>query len=107
MKHGGMEIVDCNNHVKSTINFFGTSCAVNSLVNKYNPIGMCICVNTYFSLIIYVKSYLWLYNTFGWVKSYNFNMDYLKINYWSVCCGYGEKPCKLPLVIHNKTSYSW
>lgn len=34
-----MEIVDCNNHVKTAINFFGPSCAVNSLVNKYNPIG--------------------------------------------------------------------
>lgn len=34
-----MEIVDCNNHVKSAINYFGKSCAVDSLVNKYNPIG--------------------------------------------------------------------
>lgn len=34
-----MEIVDCNNHVKNAINFFGPSCAVNSLINKYNPIG--------------------------------------------------------------------
>ncbi|KAL7289603.1 hypothetical protein TKK_0016459 [Trichogramma kaykai] len=39
MKEGGMEIIDCNNHVKSTIKFFGQSCAVNSLVNKYNPLG--------------------------------------------------------------------
>ncbi|XP_068083079.1 transferrin 2 isoform X2 [Anabrus simplex] len=39
MKEGGMEIIDCNNHVKSAINFFGPSCAVNSLVDKYNPIG--------------------------------------------------------------------
>ncbi|XP_014218149.1 melanotransferrin [Copidosoma floridanum] len=39
MKDGGMEIVDCNNHVKSTIKFFGPSCAVNSLVNIYNPLG--------------------------------------------------------------------
>lgn len=39
MKDGGMEIIDCNNHVKSTIAFFGPSCAVNSLVNKYNPLG--------------------------------------------------------------------
>lgn len=38
-KHGGMEIIDCNNHVKSAINFFGPSCAVNSLINKNNPIG--------------------------------------------------------------------
>lgn len=34
-----MEIIDCNNHVKSTTNFFGPSCAVNSLTDKYNPIG--------------------------------------------------------------------
>ncbi|XP_058796185.1 transferrin 2 [Phymastichus coffea] len=39
MKDGGMEIIDCNNHVKSTTAFFGPSCAVNSLVNKYNPLG--------------------------------------------------------------------
>jgi len=39
MKYGRMEIVDCNNHVKSAINFFGPSCAVNSLNDKYNPIG--------------------------------------------------------------------
>ncbi|OXU29135.1 hypothetical protein TSAR_009918 [Trichomalopsis sarcophagae] len=39
MKDGGMEIIDCNNHVKSTIKFFGPSCAVNSLINKYNPLG--------------------------------------------------------------------
>lgn len=38
-KHGGMDIVDCNNHVKSAIEYFGPSCAVNSLVNKNNPIG--------------------------------------------------------------------
>lgn len=34
-----MEIIDCNNHVKSTINFFGPSCAVKSLADKYNPLG--------------------------------------------------------------------
>ncbi|XP_018392725.1 PREDICTED: melanotransferrin [Cyphomyrmex costatus] len=39
MKYGGMEIIDCNNHVKSTIKFFGPSCAVNSLIDKNNPIG--------------------------------------------------------------------
>ncbi|KAG7190091.1 hypothetical protein KM043_006226 [Ampulex compressa] len=39
MKRGGMEIVDCNNHVKSTIKYFGHSCAVNSLIDKYNPLG--------------------------------------------------------------------
>lgn len=39
MKEGNMEVVDCNNHVKNAIKFFGESCAVNSLINKYNPIG--------------------------------------------------------------------
>ncbi|XP_012527249.1 melanotransferrin [Monomorium pharaonis] len=39
MKYGGMEVIDCNNHVKSTIKFFGPSCAVNSLIDKYNPLG--------------------------------------------------------------------
>lgn len=39
MKEAGMEVIDCNNHVKSTTNFFGPSCAVNSLKDKYNPIG--------------------------------------------------------------------
>jgi melanoma-associated antigen p97 len=39
MKEGNMEIVDCNNHVKNAIKFFGQSCAVHSLINKYNPIG--------------------------------------------------------------------
>lgn len=34
-----MPIIDCNNHVKSAINYFGPSCAVNSLIDKYNPIG--------------------------------------------------------------------
>ncbi|XP_019887469.2 melanotransferrin [Ooceraea biroi] len=39
MKYGGMEVIDCNNHVKSTIKYFGPSCAVNSLIDKYNPLG--------------------------------------------------------------------
>ena len=34
-----MDIVDCNNHVKSAIEFFGTSCAVDSLRDRYNPLG--------------------------------------------------------------------
>lgn len=38
-KEGGMEIVDCNNHVKTATAFFNSSCAVNSLIDKYNPIG--------------------------------------------------------------------
>jgi len=48
MQKGGMEVIDCNNHVKSAIKYFGPSCAVNSLIDKYNPIGMyirkCICL---------------------------------------------------------------
>nr|XP_023018822.1 melanotransferrin-like [Leptinotarsa decemlineata] len=39
MKEGGMEIIDCNNHVKSATNYFGPSCAVNCLTDQYNPIG--------------------------------------------------------------------
>ncbi|XP_046667052.1 melanotransferrin-like [Homalodisca vitripennis] len=39
MKSGGLDVVDCNNHVKSAIKYFGPSCAVNSLIDKYNPIG--------------------------------------------------------------------
>lgn len=39
MKEGGLEVIDCNNHVKSAIEYFGPSCAVNSLIDKYNPIG--------------------------------------------------------------------
>ncbi|XP_070154715.1 transferrin 2 [Polyergus mexicanus] len=39
MRYGGMEVIDCNNHVKSTIKYFGPSCAVNSLIDKYNPLG--------------------------------------------------------------------
>lgn len=39
MKEGGMEIIDCNNHIKNAIAYFGPSCAVNSLSDKYNPIG--------------------------------------------------------------------
>ncbi|ALC44346.1 Tsf2 [Drosophila busckii] len=36
---GGMEVVDCNNQVKTAANYFNNSCAVNSLIDKYNPIG--------------------------------------------------------------------
>ncbi|BES96762.1 TR_FER [Nesidiocoris tenuis] len=39
MKRGGLQIADCNNHVKNAIQYFGPSCAVNSLADKYNPIG--------------------------------------------------------------------
>lgn len=39
MQQGGMEIIDCNNHVKSTIKYFGPSCAIHSLIDKYNPLG--------------------------------------------------------------------
>lgn len=38
-QEGGMEIIDCNNHVKNAINFFGESCAPGSLNDRYNPIG--------------------------------------------------------------------
>lgn len=34
-----MNITDCNNHVKSASQFFGPSCAVDSLANIYNPLG--------------------------------------------------------------------
>lgn len=34
-----MDITDCNNHVKTATDYFGQSCAVNALVDKYNPIG--------------------------------------------------------------------
>ncbi|KOB75135.1 Lactotransferrin, partial [Operophtera brumata] len=39
MQEGGLKIKDCNNHVKSAIEFFGDSCAPNSLKDMYNPIG--------------------------------------------------------------------
>lgn len=39
MKEGALEIIDCNNQVKSATKFFGPSCAVNSLVDRYNPLG--------------------------------------------------------------------
>ncbi|TRY75589.1 hypothetical protein TCAL_00523 [Tigriopus californicus] len=34
-----MDISDCNNHVKSAIDFFGKGCAVDSLLDRYNPLG--------------------------------------------------------------------
>ncbi|KAL4708556.1 hypothetical protein ACJJTC_014164 [Scirpophaga incertulas] len=39
MQEGGLKITDCNNHVKSAIEYFGESCAPNSLKDLYNPIG--------------------------------------------------------------------
>jgi hypothetical protein len=42
-----MDVIDCNNHVKSAIKYFGPSCAVNSLIDKYNPIGMYIWKHIY------------------------------------------------------------
>lgn len=39
MKEGALEIIDCNNQVKSAGKFFGPSCAVNSLIDRYNPSG--------------------------------------------------------------------
>ncbi|XP_022918604.1 transferrin 2 isoform X2 [Onthophagus taurus] len=39
IKEAGMEIIDCNNIVKTATEFFGPSCAVNALVDANNPIG--------------------------------------------------------------------
>ncbi|XP_050293429.1 melanotransferrin isoform X2 [Anthonomus grandis grandis] len=39
IKEGVMDIIDCNNHIKTASNFFGPSCAVNCLTDRYNPIG--------------------------------------------------------------------
>ncbi len=39
MEEDVMKVVDCNNHVKSASEFFGPSCAVNSLQDRYNPLG--------------------------------------------------------------------
>ncbi|CAH2244764.1 jg22216, partial [Pararge aegeria aegeria] len=39
MREGGLKVTDCNNHVKSAIQYFGESCAPNSLKDMYNPIG--------------------------------------------------------------------
>lgn len=49
-----MDVIDCNNHVKSAIKYFGPSCAVNSLIDKYNPIGMyiLICVSVFYQILI-------------------------------------------------------
>lgn len=34
-----MEVVDCNNQVKTAANYFNDSCAVYALSDRYNPIG--------------------------------------------------------------------
>jgi len=34
-----MPVIDCNNYVKSTSEFFGESCAANTLQDRYNPLG--------------------------------------------------------------------
>ncbi|XP_004927626.1 transferrin 2 [Bombyx mori] len=39
MQEGGLKVTDCNNHVKSATEYFGESCAPNSLKDLYNPIG--------------------------------------------------------------------
>ncbi|CAH2059390.1 unnamed protein product, partial [Iphiclides podalirius] len=39
MREGGLKVTDCNNHVKSAVEYFGDSCAPNSLKDIYNPIG--------------------------------------------------------------------
>ena len=36
---GFMPVSDCNNYVKSTSDFFAESCAVNTLTERYNPLG--------------------------------------------------------------------
>jgi len=38
-EEGLLDIRDCNNMIKSAANFFGDSCAPNSLIDKNNPIG--------------------------------------------------------------------
>lgn len=58
MKQGGLEIVDCNNHVKSAIKYFGPSCAVNSLIDKYNPLGKWV------RIIVTILSVSLLHNDF-------------------------------------------
>lgn len=60
MQHGGMEVIDCNNHVKSTIKYFGPSCAIHSLIDKYNPLGKFIIIKyigIFFDVIIVIISY--------------------------------------------------
>lgn len=34
-----IDIIDCNNVIQNAANFFGPSCAPNSLIDKFNPIG--------------------------------------------------------------------
>ena len=34
-----MPVSDCNNYVRSTSDFFAESCAVNTLNERYNPLG--------------------------------------------------------------------
>ncbi|GFR00340.1 ovotransferrin [Trichonephila clavata] len=34
-----IEVIDCNNLIKTAASFFGPSCAPNSLIDKYNPTG--------------------------------------------------------------------
>ena len=34
-----IDIIDCNNIIQNTANFFGSSCAPNALIDKNNPIG--------------------------------------------------------------------
>jgi hypothetical protein len=53
MQKGGMDVIDCNNHVKSAIKYFGPSCAVNSLIDKYNPIGMYILMCIFYFFIFF------------------------------------------------------
>ena len=36
---GFMPVSDCNNYVRSTSDFFAESCAVNTLTERYHPLG--------------------------------------------------------------------
>ena len=52
MNEGGLEVIDCNNHVKSATKYFGPSCAVNALTDTYNPVGECkVFLNEYFLFV--------------------------------------------------------
>lgn len=72
-----MKISDCNNHVKTAIDFFGPSCAINSLLDKYNPMG-----NKFLCLLGYEKYlynlYFKLYILYGYITTINYNSSYSK-----------------------------
>ena len=39
IKEGIMPVLDCNNHVKTAMGFFGDGCVPDSLSDKFNPLG--------------------------------------------------------------------